>query len=151
MSEELIGLFVARMLAESERDPKIFILQNEADRLARAAIEAIHGATEVGVEPARDRVIMASVKLGKWLSAALDDPAVCEAMKADIHEWFSAGEPVAGWGAALAQTTPPNGDIRNQALEEAAEIADCLEEPDAGGGGTTVAEAIRRLKSPKGE
>lgn len=29
--------------------------------------------------------------LGYWMSAALDDPAVCEAMKADIHEWFDGG------------------------------------------------------------
>ncbi len=40
------------------------------------------------------RAVMASAKLGGWLSAALDDPAVCEAMKADIREWFSAGEPM---------------------------------------------------------
>ena len=39
------------------------------------------------------RAVMASVKLGKWLSAAIDDPSVCEDMKADIREWFSAGEP----------------------------------------------------------
>lgn len=35
--------------------------------------------------------VMASVALGGWMSAALDDPAVCEAMKADINRWFSAG------------------------------------------------------------
>lgn len=27
-------------------------------------------------------------KIGSWLSAALDDPSVCEAMKADIRDWF---------------------------------------------------------------
>jgi hypothetical protein len=26
--------------------------------------------------------------LGKWLSAALDDPNVCDEMKADIRAWF---------------------------------------------------------------
>jgi hypothetical protein len=40
------------------------------------------------------RAVMANVRLGAWMSAALDDPAVCDAMKADIREWFSAGEPV---------------------------------------------------------
>lgn len=35
--------------------------------------------------------VMASVALGKWLSAALDDDGVCEEMKADIRRWFSAG------------------------------------------------------------
>jgi len=38
------------------------------------------------------RAIMASVRLGSWMSAALDDPKVCEEMKADIREWFAAGE-----------------------------------------------------------
>lgn len=27
--------------------------------------------------------------LGKWLSAALDDPAVCSEMKSDIKDWFN--------------------------------------------------------------
>ena len=27
-------------------------------------------------------------RLGSWLSAALDDPDVCEEMKADIRAWF---------------------------------------------------------------
>ena len=48
------------------------------------------------------RAIMASVRLGSWMSAALDDPKVCDEMKADIREWFSAGEPRPGWGAAIA-------------------------------------------------
>jgi hypothetical protein len=34
----------------------------------------------------------ASEAVGAWLSAALDDPAVCEAMKADIRRWFDAGQ-----------------------------------------------------------
>lgn len=29
-------------------------------------------------------------ELGKWMSAALDDPKVCVAMKTDISVWFSA-------------------------------------------------------------
>lgn len=33
-------------------------------------------------------------ELGKWLSAAMDDPNVCDAMKADINAWFNAGQPV---------------------------------------------------------
>jgi len=32
--------------------------------------------------PADDRI-------GKWLSAALNDPAVCEEMKCDIRNWFN--------------------------------------------------------------
>ena len=40
---------------------------------------------------AEHEAVMASIKIGGWLSAALDDPAVCDAMKADIERWFSAG------------------------------------------------------------
>lgn len=29
--------------------------------------------------------------VGKWLSAALDDPLVCEEMKRDVEEWFASG------------------------------------------------------------
>lgn len=50
------------------------------------------------------RAVMASVNLGRWMSAALDDPKVCEEMKADIREWFSAGEPMETLCQAL--TTP---------------------------------------------
>lgn len=32
--------------------------------------------------------------LGRWLSAALDDPTVCAEMKADISAWFAAGQPL---------------------------------------------------------
>ena len=49
------------------------------------------------------RAVMASVNLGAWMSAALDDPKVCDAMKADIREWFSAGEPVSAIQAAFAE------------------------------------------------
>lgn len=35
--------------------------------------------------------VQASVDVGGWLSAALDDPNVCDQMKADINRWFSSG------------------------------------------------------------
>lgn len=35
----------------------------------------------------------AADRLGAWLSAALDDPSVCDAMKADIRAWFDVGQP----------------------------------------------------------
>ena len=37
-----------------------------------------------------DRLRGASDALGSWMSAALDDPNVCEAMKSDINNWFAA-------------------------------------------------------------
>lgn len=33
-------------------------------------------------------MITANQRIGKWLSAALDDPNVCADMKADIAAWF---------------------------------------------------------------
>ena len=36
----------------------------------------------------------AAGRMGAWMSAAMDDPQVCEAMKADIRAWFDAGEPI---------------------------------------------------------
>ena len=35
---------------------------------------------------------IADEKIGKWLSAALEDASVCGAMKDDINEWFRAVE-----------------------------------------------------------
>ena len=35
---------------------------------------------------------IADEKIGKWLSAALEDPTTCGAMKDDINEWFRAME-----------------------------------------------------------
>ena len=45
---------------------------------------------------ATERFRSASLVVGKWLSAALDDPDVCDEMKADIEAWFNAfGDPLA--------------------------------------------------------
>jgi len=34
------------------------------------------------------RIQKASIKLGSWMSAALEDDKVCEEMKSDVREWF---------------------------------------------------------------
>ena len=31
----------------------------------------------------------ADLKIGAWLSAALEDPSTCQSMKDDINEWFA--------------------------------------------------------------
>lgn len=56
----------------------------------------------------------ASIRTGAWLSAAMDDPSVCEEMKKDINEGFphkSPGytnlDPAEIWGAA--QLSPGEG------------------------------------------
>ena len=38
----------------------------------------------------KERLREAEDGIGKWLSAALDDPDVCDAMKMDIRAWFDA-------------------------------------------------------------
>lgn len=40
-----------------------------------------------------DEIRIANHRIAKWLSAALSDPNVCEAMKDDINNWFEAHEP----------------------------------------------------------
>jgi hypothetical protein len=51
-----------------------------------------HYAREASDEAAtaRDK---ADYKIGWWLSGALEDPAVCAEMKADINAWFEAHQP----------------------------------------------------------
>lgn len=44
----------------------------------------------------------ASAGVGRWLSAALDDPGVCAEMKADINAWFAAGEPAYAGAGEIA-------------------------------------------------
>ena len=72
---------------------------NAAQMKATAALASPPVSDGIRVERWRK----ASRALGAWMSAALDDPKVCDAMKADITEWFSAGEPFEG-------TEPPVSD-----------------------------------------
>lgn len=46
---------------------------------------------DVSILLAEHEAVRANVEVGRWLSAALDDPRVCDGMKADINRWFSAG------------------------------------------------------------
>jgi len=59
--------------------------------------------------------------IGKWLSAALEDPSVCEEMKADIRAWFARrsvsppegalGERIAELRGLMAKGTPGPWDV----------------------------------------
>jgi hypothetical protein len=84
------------------------------DHLTRALDEA--NARAAALMHAEHRSVMANVRLGRWLSAALDDPNVCEAMKADIKEWFSAGPP------PHALSALPDPDKRAAALSDLAAL-----------------------------
>ncbi|MEK7817349.1 MAG: hypothetical protein AAB281_03760 [Actinomycetota bacterium] len=66
--------------------------------------------------------VMIDVALGKWLSAALDDPDVCTEMKADIRAWFSSGEPVEEQLAQLAALAT-RSEADDGALREALDAA----------------------------
>ena len=66
----------------------------EAWNIATAAMRETREIDAEAAMKAGHRAVMANARLGAWMSAALDDPAVSHAMKADIQEWFSAGEPV---------------------------------------------------------
>ena len=45
------------------------------------------------IEADRKRRGESAMRVGAWLSAALDDPNVCDEMKADIRTWMDAGMP----------------------------------------------------------
>jgi hypothetical protein len=40
-----------------------------------------------------DLISLHESSVGKWLSAALGDPAVCDEMKCDIRSWLDAAHP----------------------------------------------------------
>lgn len=61
----------------------------------------------------------AADRIGKWLSAALEDPGVCAEMKADINAWFEAGQPV-----LKPETEASNGDLSDFKLHLIAQTAD---------------------------
>ena len=71
------------------------------------------------------RAVMASVKLGSWMSAALDDPNTCEAMKADIREWFSAGDECSRLTDRIKALTAENERLR-EALGWLAKLSEFL-------------------------
>ena len=43
---------------------------------------------ESNTDVAENRKRDADLKIGAWLSAALEDPSTCQSMKDDINEWF---------------------------------------------------------------
>ena len=70
------------------------------------------------------KAVHASVAVGGWLSAALDDPNVCDAMKADINRWFSAGFLYLDEVRKLMQTEREALEAENERLRETLGLAD---------------------------
>lgn len=73
---------------------------------------------------AEHEAVQASVAVGGWLSAALDDPNVCDAMKADINRWFSAGFLYLDEVRKLMQTEREALEAENERLRGALALKD---------------------------
>ena len=67
-------------------------LANELDPVQRQLGDSFN-ALAVGHALEKHRLQDGNERIGKWLSAALDDPAVCSDMKADIRAWFDGQKP----------------------------------------------------------
>lgn len=73
----------------SEPHRKKYSPDHPAYLAAREAWEACRAASR---DEVTDELHEAEAAIGSWLSAALDDPDVCEEMKRDIVRWFTAIE-----------------------------------------------------------
>ena len=67
-------------------------LANQLDPVQRQLGDTFN-ALAVGHALEKQRLQDGNERIGKWLSAALDDPSVCSEMKADIRTWFEAQKP----------------------------------------------------------
>lgn len=90
---------VYRLIAAlAERDAEIARLNEKID--GPEGWKALYRKADERADTMSDRAAEAEAALaktremndviGKWLSAALDDPQVCAEMKADINAWFAA-------------------------------------------------------------
>lgn len=87
---------------------------------------------------AEHEAVQASVAVGGWLSAALDDPNVCDAMKADINRWFSAGFLYLDEVRKLMQTEREALEAENERLRGALGLIIENESPDTGYGNSSA-------------
>lgn len=78
---------------------------DEVDLLDRAMAALIEKENSAHPEKAKESPV------GKWLSAALDDPYTCPEFKADIEAWFRMGEPAPAASAAPPEKAKEAGDM----------------------------------------
>ena len=69
--------------------------ENVSQALLRSTLLTLIDAQMERITPAEPQSLAhPSMAIGSWLSAALDDPKVCEEMKRDIRLWMDAGQPI---------------------------------------------------------
>lgn len=129
------------LVREGKDDNWGVIKPSEAIRamIAFATAEAASGA---GEREASDR-------LGAWLSAALDDPKVCDAMKADIEAWFGDGKPA----APLPPATDPAMGQRYQHVKRGTvyEVVGEAKVQDAGDRGIVEGDVVVVYRGDDGQ
>jgi len=60
----------------------------DEDIQRKAGVYRVVTALENVKDVTTNRKREADLKIGAWLSAALEDPSTCQSMKDDINEWF---------------------------------------------------------------
>ena len=68
-------------------------MSNDSNDAAKRQTAMIEPPVCAGMPAEADEMREAAYNLSKWLSAALDDPNVCDEMKRDINAWFNFGMP----------------------------------------------------------
>jgi hypothetical protein len=77
------------MSAEEVADIVSFVSGEDTSELAQVKAELAYMSMALDRELSISRLAeLANQRISKWLSAALEDPAVCEEMKADIRAWL---------------------------------------------------------------
>ena len=102
-TEDLKSMTVEKLIGECRWYPPE--CENAAIELARRLEEAQQ---KIVAQEAKDNYV------GRWLSAALDDPSVCEEMKADIGLWMASD-----YAALAAHDAELTAKAKAEALEEA--------------------------------
>jgi hypothetical protein len=86
--------FVCLMIDDGMTTATVSLNEGQAETLAHQLdptarqLNDTFNALAVGHALEKQRLQDGNERIGAWLAAALDDPTVCEEMKADIRAWF---------------------------------------------------------------
>jgi len=70
------------------RDYLMAVVGMEYDNASRHAWNLYNTIVDIERPSKKRKITQADTTIGMWLSAALEDPSVCEEMKTDIEAWF---------------------------------------------------------------